>query len=541
MKKKWMIFLVMFFVCVTLAFGFTACADNHNSSSSSNTAKTYTVRFSLDNGEWEDSQLIKEGELVVRPNDPTKGGYIFVGWDFDFSTPITQDITINAQWQIRTELIRFAFTSTATTCTVTGLTNPDTIDSLVIPNCVTNIGDEAFQGYTKLTTVTFPDSVTSIGSKAFEGCTGLITVTIPNSVTSIGYGAFQRCTKLKSVAIPDSVTNIGSYAFYNCETLTNITISNGVKNIGSETFRGTGYYDNTKNWENGVLYIGNCLIKAKKSLSGMYTIKSGTTIIADDAFHGCEKLTNVTIPNSLTSIGSSAFTICGLTHITIPNSVTNIGASAFAYCDLIRVEIGDNVKDIGTRTFSDCTSLMEINVSSDNMAYQSINGDLYSKDGKTLIQYAIGKQTNSFTVPNGVTNIQDEAFYMCKNLTSVTIPESVTSIGKNAFEYCRNLIRVTLSNGLRSIGDSAFASCGGLKEIIIPISVVSIGNEAFLYCDSLTIYCETENEPSGWGLYWDSLRYMGDRFPVYWYREEIPTSSGNYWYYDSNGKIVIWG
>ena len=158
----------------------------------------------------------------------------------------------------------------------------------VIPNSVTSIGDFAFGGCTSLTSVTIPDSVTSIGYDAFSGCTGLTSITIPDSITSIGAGAFEGCTSLTSITIPDSVTSIGAGAFRNTE-----------------------YYNDESNWDNGVLYISNCLIYAKcDELVGEYSIKENTRLIGDSAFYNCTSLTSVTIPNSVTSIGSYAFNSC---------------------------------------------------------------------------------------------------------------------------------------------------------------------------------------------------------------------------------------
>ena len=295
-------------------------------------------------------------------------------------------------------------------------------NTYAIPSGVTGIGDYAFSVCNSLTSVTIPDSVTSIGYAAFFGCQSLTSVTIPDSVTGIGDYAFSVCNSLTSVTIPDSVTSIGSNAFDNCDSLTSVTIPDSVTSIGDEAFR-------------------YC-----HSLTSV-TIPDSVTSIGGSAFESCSGLTSVTIPDSVTSIGSGAFGNCySLTSVTIPDSVISIGNNAFDGCrSLTSVTIPDSVTSIGDGAFSACDSLTAITVHEDNPFYADVDGVLFSKSGKTLVQYPAGKSGNTYAIPSGVTSIGNRAFGGCDRLKSVTIPDSVTSIGYDAFTGCHSLTDVFYS------------------------------------------------------------------------------------------------
>ena len=183
------------------------------------------------------------------------------------------------------------------------------LTSVSIPNSVTSIGYDTFEDCTSLTSVTIPDSVTSIGWDTFENCTSLASITIGNGITSIGLGAFSGCTSLTSVTIPDSVTSVGNSAFYDCTSLASVTIPNSVTSIDEHAFYNTAYYNDESNWDNGVLYISDCLIDTNYNFDSTtdYIIKDGTRIIANSAFSNCDNLISVTIPNSVKRLGDNAF------------------------------------------------------------------------------------------------------------------------------------------------------------------------------------------------------------------------------------------
>lgn len=225
------------------------------------------------------------------------------------------------------------------------------------------------------------------------------------------------------------------------------------------------------------------------------------TGIDKEAFKKQSNLESVFIPDSVTSIGNDAFCDCtSLMSVNISCSVTEIGARAFSGCkNLAEFEIPDSVTKIGNFAFDECTGLAKLNVpdsvtsiglcafdgvgmlsvSQGNPSYRIIDGNLYSKDGKTLHRYAKQQSARSFTVPDTVTTIDVHAFSDCKNLTSVSIPDSVTTLDMYAFFGCKNLASVSIPGSVTVIGAYAFLECENLTSVSIPNSVTAIREGAF--------------------------------------------------------------
>ena len=292
-------------------------------------------------------------------------------------------------------------------------------------------------------------------------------------VIGVNSGAFSNCSNLEKVIIPDSVTSIGSSAFSGCTSLESLTIPFlGDKKDG-------GYYSNF-NYIFGDLAQSNYSVipKSLKTVivtggeivserafcgcENIETIVLPDTLISiqDCAFQGCRSLTSINIPEGVTVIGYAVFEECGFSEIAIPDSVTkidswafascsalavvtfgsdsklqSIGPNAFAYCSSLKdITIPSKVSDLNTFAFNYSENLCNIHIETANLYYKSVNGVLYSKDGKSLLLYPLGKTDKTFTVLDGVTVIDSFAFEYCDSIESLTIPSSVLTIGWSAFD-----------------------------------------------------------------------------------------------------------
>lgn len=301
------------------------------------------------------------------------------------------------------------------------------IRSIAVEQGITNIGNYAFQNCKYASPITIPNTVTNIGDFAFNGCSYFESIILPDSLTSIGYYGFQGCSKLKSINIPSSVTNIGNCAFANCSNLATITIPDTVGVFERHAFEGTAYYNNSNNWSNNVLYLGKHLLTAKDTLSGSYTIKSGTQTISPQAFYGCTKMTSVTIPTSVRDIGYTAFYRCtALTTVKIPSGITKIPKSMFGYCEsLSSVTVPKSITEIEGSAFGYCRKLKDVYYDGTKADWEKIN--IYSYENSALINATKHYPTISVTEisldKNNITMCVGEEY----TLTASVLPIDATN------------------------------------------------------------------------------------------------------------------
>ena len=375
--------------------------------------------------------------------------------------------------------------------------------------------------------VTIPDNVKTIAEKIFYNNTGLTSVVIPESVTSIEKQAFYGCTGLKSIVIPDSVSTIGDEAFYSVKRIyyggaaTRSPWGANFHVRGSVFCGDFVYADEQKtklvfyNGTDSVVTIPDHVrIIGERAFIGNIGITSvsipdSVTTIETSAFYGCENLTSVNMPSALTTIGDYAFETCQncrtFSDIILPNSVTSIGRSAFS-----RVE---RLYYAGTATGSSWGAEWHIrgNV---------FDGDfVYADEQKTILAGYIGSDSivdipnqvktigigaflqnqklYSVNMSNSVVSIEEAAFRECPNLTYVTLSDSITSIGTYAFFNNKKLTSVTIPESVTTIETCAFDNCKGLSSVIVPNSLASIGSSAFRNID--TIYFAGNSPGSPWG------------------------------------------
>lgn len=377
--------------------------------------------------------------------------------------------------------------------------------SYTIPATVTSFG-RAFNG-SNIKELTIADGVTKIEENALYNCGNIKTVRIGSGVTEIAADAFPRVysdapfesvfvdeeneyyssdeygvlfnkektelllypvnCKKSDYVIPEGVVSFG-HAFSSNDVLTSIHIPSTVTSLWGSSAGTSGAFSHCLNLTT-VTFADN----------------SRLTSIGNNAFYRCDRLASVTIPDSVTIIGESAFESSGLSSINIsPNSkLQTIGESAFSYCHgNFEIFIPAGVKSISEKAFR-YSDVLEFVVDENNSYYSSDNGVLFNKDKTKLLCYPDKSSTVVYVVPSTVTEISSCAFVYSENLIAVVLPDGIKTIASGAFEDCRKLSNINFPGSLETIGNSAFHECNSLAGVggilVLGDGLVAIGEQAF--------------------------------------------------------------
>lgn len=391
--------------------------------------------------------------------------------------------------------------------------------SINLPNGVKTIGERAFDGCSSLKYIELPQSLLSIEMEAFCGCTSLSYIVIPNNVNNIAWWAFSGCSSLTRINIPTSLNGIESNVFYNCSSLRSLNLNN-ITYIKHGAFHNTAIYNDESNWDNGALYIDNCLIEVKlDAIKERFVIKEDTRLIASAAFPINSMLKFLTIPNSVTSIGDWAFSSClSLTSIIMPDNIQRLGINIFDSCQSLQIICVPQEKKgaycrMGLEKY--CDFILEgeyIEQEIDDINYRLNNYTLTAE----VIQRAEGyigsiiipsyvvyqKATYVVTKIEGILIEEDYShiigpFVNCQELTSIFIPDTVTYIGEAIFDNCISLSSIEVapdnhkydsrSNCSAIIETSTDTLIAGCKNTIIPNNIKTIASSAFSASTPTTI------------------------------------------------------
>ena len=368
------------------------------------------------------------------------------------------------------------------------------VTGLILPDTVEYIDVNAFEGCEKLTRVRWSAGLRKINTGAFDR-TGLETLVLPEGVTFLGANAFGHA-KLKSVSLPSTVakmtaTNEKSDAnpFAFCENLEEIYVAEGNKAYKSDGNCVMRREDNTlvagckaSKIPSYTEHIGRFAFQGAALES--VALPEGVTSIEDYAFAHNDRLKEITLPQSLTSIGKAVFFWCAaLGKIAIPDGVTSVGDNAFSTCvSLKELALGAELLSAGCGLTEFCVALEKITVSENNESFSGEGNCLTRKADNTVIAGCASSK-----IPAGTEQIGEYAFCGQTQLGAIDFPDGLKKIGHYAFS-CTGLKELKLPRGLQRIGSHAFGNCIELEYVQIPDSVTDVGSKAFVCEQEIGIY-----------------------------------------------------
>ena len=388
-------------------------------------------------------------------------------------------------------------------CTVLG--------AFTFADTVYSIGYAAFAGDKLLKTISLPTNLSSLGQASFYGCTGITSVIVKSNIEDMGNKVFTGCTGLININIMQGVKSFGAYMFSDCIRLTSVSLPSSVESIGASMFSGCTALKSV-NIEEGLVTVQPSAFQGCTSLEAV-TLPQTVKNIGSKAFYGCTSLTGINIPDTVKLLGNFAFYNCtSLTDIALGSGCTYIQESLFEGCSALEYVTADgNITEIETYVFYKCDALKEVNFTYPTPdRYYTLGGALIDKFNAELLLYPSQNEALSFTVPDDVTHLTDNAFSANVYLSDITLPNSVLSLGKNVFsgvtsitkvsigdlikyyplcdifpDSVENITDISINAHLEQISANMFRDCASLENIYIPDYISYIGDRAFEGCNSI--------------------------------------------------------
>lgn len=361
------------------------------------------------------------------------------------------------------------------------------VESLVIPEGLTKIEDYAFYYMQKNTSIKIPYGVTEIGDHAFSGNGKAISLTLPTTVSIINKGAFSNCTSIQSLSLPTNIKKIGAYAFDGAKGLKELVIPAGC-DVGKRAFRGVAakrvVISNGCVLADSVFEMSgiqslimtcntnpNSILPFIKTTLSEVEITGKAEILEDGMFEDFNELTTVTLPYGLERLPDRMFRNCEkLKSVTLSNSTREIGTETFSYCSSLEsVYTSGNITKIGDQAFYYCVNLTSMSIP-----------ETVTEIGSSAF-YGCSNLYMSLSLPH-LTRLGQGAFCGCSKLAGVSLNDNITKIPDFVFSSCKNLTSVKISERVDTIGQWAFSGCTALKTCRIPSSVNCIGQLAFNGC-----------------------------------------------------------
>ncbi len=331
-------------------------------------------------------------------------------------------------------------------------------------------------------------NVTQIDNSAFSGLPNLQKLTVSEGITTLWNNAIRNCGRLSEINLPSTLTEIGLGNFGWCKNLMSLNFPNGNSNF----------------WSDGlVLYTADrkTLIRVPSSIyRAPFIVPEGVEIIGNFAFDACELISSIILPSTLKTIKDAAFQSCVFSSIALPEGLQTIEERAFAYCEnLTSITIPASVTSIVepfvySSAFQGCKKLSVIEVAEGNSAYKSVDGVLFTLDGKTLVAYPQAKTDEVYVIPEGVTRIGNYAFNReCNNLQDFVFPASLTTVGRYSFNFLTNVTSLNIPATITHIDVWGFSANSNVTSLTVAWTnpnQVTLGVSAMGVVDNenLTLY-----------------------------------------------------